>query len=112
MGRGMTKAKKLTVTSHGDTGSGKEEKIPTQKRRGRLLKPLKDEIIEDKVSKMEEDDNDDKDPSITDVLENSKKRRRNSPSKEKQSPVKDENDNGVTLVPDVSNKPNQMGFYI
>ncbi|KAH9620956.1 hypothetical protein KSS87_004415 [Heliosperma pusillum] len=105
MGRGKTKAKKLTVTSHGNMGSGEEEKIPPQKRRGRPLKPLKDEIIEDDVNKMDDDDSENKDSSIT---ENGKKRRRNSPTKEKQSPVKEENDSGVTLAPDVSTKP--IGF--
>ncbi|KAF5747232.1 G2/mitotic-specific cyclin S13-7-like [Tripterygium wilfordii] len=38
------KGKKLTASNHDDTGSGEEEKIPVQKRRGRPQKPLKDEI--------------------------------------------------------------------
>lgn len=105
MGR-KGKAKKLTVSSHEDTGSGEEEKIPAQKRRGRPQKLLKDEIVDDDVSKMEEDNSENKDSSITNSLENGKKRKRNSSTKEKQSPVQEENSSGAAVVADLSTKPN------
>ncbi|XP_021771989.1 uncharacterized protein LOC110736145 [Chenopodium quinoa] len=106
MGRGRGKGKKLTVTSHDDPGSGEEEKIPAQKRRGRPQKPLKDEVDdEDVVGKVEEEDSENKDSSITTAIESGKKRKRSSPSKEKQSPVKEENSVGATLVSEISTKP-------
>ncbi|KAJ6346650.1 hypothetical protein OIU76_003350 [Salix suchowensis] len=55
MGRGRGKGKKLTVSNHDDTGSGEEEKIPAQKRRGRPQKPLKDDIDEEEVEKIEDE---------------------------------------------------------
>lgn len=115
MGRGRGKGKKLTMTtSHEDQGSGEEEKIPTQKRRGRPQKPLlKDEIAEEGMEKLElegEDKAYDKAANAATEAENGKKRRRSSQSlaKEAPSPVKDEN--AVVVVPpsntDVSTKSN------
>lgn len=106
MGRGRGKGKKLTVTSHDDPGSGEEEKIPAQKRRGRPQKPLKDDVDEEEVVKTEEEESENKDSSVMAALENGKKRKRNSPTKEKQSPVKEEITVGATLVSDISTKPN------
>ena len=54
MGRGRGKAKKSTVNDHDDPGSGEEEKMPVQKRRGRPQKPLKEDIDEEEVDKLEE----------------------------------------------------------
>ncbi|KAK9736019.1 hypothetical protein RND81_04G245100 [Saponaria officinalis] len=107
MGRGRGKGKKLTVTSHEDPGSGEEEKIPAQKRRGRPQKPLKDGVTNDEdLGKTEGDNSENKESSIVTTVENGKKRKRNSPTKEKQSPVKEENGVGEMLVADVSTKPN------
>ncbi|KAF5471276.1 uncharacterized protein LOC121241467 [Juglans microcarpa x Juglans regia] len=112
MGRGRGKGKRLTVTNHDDPGSGEEEKIPAQKRRGRPQKPLKDEIDEE-VEKIEEEDSENaksgtpskemKSPSAT---ENGKKRKRNPQVKEKPDSVKEENGNGNRLSTDDSTKSN------
>nr|XP_023894476.1 uncharacterized protein LOC112006441 isoform X1 [Quercus suber] len=117
MGRGRGKGKKLTVTNHEDGGSGEEEKIPAQKRRGRPQKPLKDEIDEEEVEKIEEEDSENaksgtpskemKSPSAT---ENGKKRKRNSHVKEKADSVKEENGNGNRSSTDDSIKSN--GFRL
>ncbi|KAL9233629.1 hypothetical protein vseg_008600 [Gypsophila vaccaria] len=107
MGRGRGKSKKSTVTSHEDPGSGEEERIPAQKRRGRPQKPLKDEVTNDEESsKMEGDTSENKESSVVTTIEIGKKRKRNSPTKEKQSPAKEENGIAETLVTDVSTKPN------
>ncbi|RYR26312.1 hypothetical protein Ahy_B02g060539 [Arachis hypogaea] len=50
LGRG--KGKKLNI-NHEDAGSGEDEKLPTQKRRGRPQKPLKDEFDDEGVEKVE-----------------------------------------------------------
>ncbi|KAL8159460.1 hypothetical protein V2J09_000997 [Rumex salicifolius] len=88
MGRGRGKGKKLTVTSHEDAGSGEEEKIPIQKRRGRPQKPMKDDINEDEFETIDEDNSDSK--GAID-LEAAKKRKRNPQPKDKPSLVKEEN---------------------
>ncbi|CAI0555646.1 unnamed protein product [Linum tenue] len=86
MGRGRGKGKRLTVSNHDDTGSGEEEKIPAQKRRGRPQKPLKDEFDEEEMEKMK----------------NGKKRRRNSQlqqqAKEKQPDSVMKEENGVVAI--------------
>lgn len=112
MGRGRGKGKRLTVTNHDDPGSGEEEKIPAQKRRGRPQKPLKDEIDEE-VEKIEEEDSENaksgtpskemKSPLAT---ENGKKRKRNPLVKEKPDSVEEENGNGNRLSTDDSTKSN------
>ncbi|GAB2229327.1 hypothetical protein Droror1_Dr00023466 [Drosera rotundifolia] len=117
MGRGRGKGKKSTMTtSHEDQGSGEEEKIPTQKRRGRPQKPLlKDEIDEEGMEKLElkgkEDKAYDKAANVATEAENGKKRRRSSQSLAKEAPssVKDENVVVVVAPPsntDVSTKSN------
>ncbi|KAL9248404.1 hypothetical protein vseg_021729 [Gypsophila vaccaria] len=100
MGRGRGKGKKLTVSSHEDVGSGEEEKIPAQKRRGRPQKPMKDETNDGDVIKVEEVDSDNKDSSITSFIVNGKRRKQNSPTKDQQNPLKE-----ATLASDVSTKP-------
>lgn len=89
MGRGRGKGKKLTgATSHEDPGSGNEEPLPPYKRRGRPQKPLKDDIDEEEVAKIEEDDGDlklgapAKETKITPSVENGKRRRRQAAVKE------------------------------
>lgn len=112
MGRGRGKGKKLTVTSHEDPGSGEDEKIPAQKRRGRPQKPLKDEIDDEELGKTEEEESENKSTSglskDSSIVENGKKRKRGSPAKEKPSPVKEEHSVGATLVvaTEVTTKPN------
>lgn len=112
MGRGRGKGKKLTVTNHEDTGSGEEEKIPAQKRRGRPQKPLKDEIDEEEVEKIEDEDSEIAKTGIpskemkSPATENGKKRKRNSQVKEKPDSVKEENGNGTRSSTDDSTKSN------
>ncbi|CAK9328045.1 unnamed protein product [Citrullus colocynthis] len=114
MGRGRGKGRKLTVTNHDDAGSGEEEKIPAQKRRGRPQKPLKDEIDEEEVEKIEDEDSENlksndivsKEMKSPPAAENGKRRRRNSQVKEKLDPVKDENGDGTRSSTDESTRSN------
>ncbi|XP_044504526.1 uncharacterized protein LOC123224856 [Mangifera indica] len=113
MGRGRGKGKKLTVSNHEDQGSGEEEKIPAQKRRGRPQKPLKDDIDEEEAEKIDEEDgengkvrtvsNEIKSPTAT---ENGKKRKRNSQVKEKSDSIKEENGIGTRSSTADSTKSN------
>lgn len=100
MGRGRGKGKKLTVTNFEDPASGEDEKVPTQKRRGRPQKPLKDDFDEEEVEKIEDDSDNVKNgtaykemksPTAT---ENGRKRKRNSQVKEKLDSVEKENSIG------------------
>ncbi|KAK1266616.1 hypothetical protein QJS04_geneDACA016315 [Acorus gramineus] len=85
MGRGRGKGKRLTaVTSHEDPGSGGEEPLPAYKRRGRPTKPLKDDIDDEAVEKIEEEEGEDVKPVVVKETkglgtENGKKRRRFAP---------------------------------
>ncbi|GMI97470.1 hypothetical protein like AT3G57930 [Hibiscus trionum] len=113
MGRGRGKGKKLTVSSHDDTGSGEEEKIPLQKRRGRPQKLLKDEVDVEEVEKLEEEDGENGKADMTTnereslpAAENGKKRKRNSQVKEKADSVKEENGFGTRSSTDDSSKSN------
>lgn len=114
MGRGRGKGRKLTVTNHDDAGSGEEEKIPAQKRRGRPQKPLKDEIDEEEVEKIEDEDSENlksndivsKEMKSPPAAENGKRRRRNSQVKEKLDLVKDENGDGTRSSTDESTRSN------
>ncbi|KAL5152367.1 hypothetical protein HKD37_13G038523 [Glycine soja] len=100
MGRGRGKGKKLTVANFEDPASGEDEKVPTQKRRGRPQKPLKDDFDEEEVEKIEDDSDNVKNgtaykemksPTAT---ENGRKRKRNSQVKEKLDSVEKENSIG------------------
>lgn len=113
MGRGRGKGKRFSVTSHEDAGSGEEEKIPVQKRRGRPQKPLKDEIDEEDYEKAEEDDSETmkngvltKDVKSSVSAENGKKRKRNLQAKEKSDSVKVENGVGTSSSTDDLTKSN------
>lgn len=111
MGRGKGKVKKFTLTNNDDTGSGEEERIPAQKRRGRPQKPLVDEIDDD-IEKIEDEEN----TNVNDVdsnkdvkvLENGKKRKRNKQSKEEGDLVKEEN--GVETKLDTNGLTQVNGF--
>lgn len=109
MGRGRGKGKKFTVTSHDDPGSGEEEKIPAQKRRGRPQKVLIDEIDEE-VEKMEEEDSENavssREMKNLTAAENGKKRKRNAQAKEKSDSVTEENSNGIGASTDDLTKSN------
>ncbi|XP_011083151.1 uncharacterized protein LOC105165740 [Sesamum indicum] len=112
MGRGRAKGKKLSVTNQEDLGSGEEEKIPAQKRRGRPQKSLKEEIDEDESQKIDEEDSDDttglpnKDMKGKISTQNGKKRKRNIQVKEKIESVKEENGSVTRSNADESNKSN------
>ncbi|KAL0459280.1 UNVERIFIED_CONTAM: hypothetical protein Slati_0555200 [Sesamum latifolium] len=101
MGRGRAKGKNLSVTNQDDPGSGEEEKIPAQKRRGRPQKPLKDEIDDDEAQRIEDDDSEEatgapnKDLKNRTVTQNGKKRKRNGQVKEKVDVVIEENGTGT-----------------
>lgn len=102
MGRGRGKGKKLTVSNHDDPGSGEEEKLPAQKRRGRPQKLLKDDIDEEEIEKLEDGDGENVKTSITSrgakppaTAENGKKRKRYLQPKEKSDSVKEENGAGT-----------------
>ncbi|KAH0655961.1 hypothetical protein KY285_030843 [Solanum tuberosum] len=114
MGRGRGKGKKLTVLDPDDPGSDEEEKIPTQKRRGRPQKSLKDDIDEEAVEMIEEEDSESEKLGIQNLeikgsaTENGKKRRRNTRVKEKHDSVKEENGNGTRSSTDESARSNNV----
>lgn len=118
MGRGRGKAgKKLTVTNQEDPGSGDEEKVFTQKRRGRPQKPLKDDDFDEDgdVEKIEGNESDNmkngvsnkevKSPTAT---EHGKKRKRNSQVKEKLESVEEGTGNGNRSSTDNLTKVNGL----
>ncbi|KAL2228265.1 UNVERIFIED_CONTAM: hypothetical protein Sindi_1806200 [Sesamum indicum] len=105
MGRGRGKGKKKSATAaRDDTGSGEDEKLPIR-RRGRPQKPMKDEIEEeDGVDKIEDEDNDveDNKSSVLSksgknqaVMENGRKRKRPSMTKDSTDSVTEENGMGT-----------------
>lgn len=112
MGRGRGKGKKLSTSNHDDPGSGEEEKIPVQKRRGRPQKPLKDDIEEEEVEKIEDEDVENGTAAIMSkgtkfpTAENGKKRKRLMQPKEKPDSVKEENGAGTRSSTDDSAKSN------
>ncbi|KAL2470495.1 hypothetical protein Adt_38631 [Abeliophyllum distichum] len=113
MGRGRAKGKKLSVTNQDDPGSGEEEKIPAQKRRGRPQKSLKDEIDEDKTQKIGDEDSEDTTTGVlnkemrgSNAAQNGNKRKKNGQLKEKADSLEDENENGTRSSTEDSNKSN------
>lgn len=56
MGRVRGKGKKLSVTNHDDHGSGEEEKIPAQKKRGRPQKQPPMGEVEEEVEKIKDEE--------------------------------------------------------
>ncbi|KAK3408628.1 hypothetical protein EUGRSUZ_J00835 [Eucalyptus grandis] len=115
MGRGRGKGKRSASSSHEDPGSGEEEKIPAQKRRGRPQKLFKDEVDEDDVKKVDGEDGENGKDSIVSkgttspvAAENGKKRRRTSLSKEKSDITKEEN--GVGARSNVEDSAKSNGF--
>lgn len=113
MGRGRAKGKKLSVPNQDDPGSGEDEKIPAQKRRGRPQKSLKDEIDGDKAQKIGDEDSEDtatgmlnKEMRGSNATQNGNKRKKNGQLKEKADSVEDENENGTRSSTEDSNKSN------
>ncbi|PIN16943.1 hypothetical protein CDL12_10402 [Handroanthus impetiginosus] len=106
MGRGRVKGKKLSATSQDDPGSGEEEKVLAQKRRGRPQKPLKDEIENDEAQRIEDKDSEDtttngvpnKDIKNKTGTQNGKKRKRNAQANEEVDTAKEEKGNGTKSV--------------
>ncbi|XP_011078844.1 uncharacterized protein LOC105162505 [Sesamum indicum] len=105
MGRGRGKGKKKSATAaRDDTGSGEDEKLPIR-RRGRPQKPMKGEIEEeDGVDKIEDEDNDVEDNKSSvlsksgknqSVMENGRKRKRPSMTKDSTDSVPEENGMGT-----------------
>ncbi|XP_031488372.1 uncharacterized protein LOC116256219 [Nymphaea colorata] len=114
MGRGRGKGKKLTtVSSHEDPGSGGEDSIPAYKRRGRPQKPLKDEIEEDEVEKVEDEEPEtlgkSKETKVPSVTESGKKRKKFPQIKDNGDPNTEENGDARSGKDDVV-KPN--GFRL
>ncbi|XP_073311190.1 uncharacterized protein [Primulina huaijiensis] len=113
MGRGRAKGKKLTMTNQEDTGSGEEEKLPAQKKRGRPQKSLKDEVDEEEAQKIEDVSSEDtseapnKD-SKSKMAQNGKKRMKNGEMKEKVDSVKEENGIATGITTEEPNK--SVGF--
>ncbi|KAG6399525.1 hypothetical protein SASPL_141006 [Salvia splendens] len=100
MGRGRGKGKKQSaLAARDDTGSGEDEKLPVR-RRGRPQKPMKDDFEEvDEVEKNEEEDEDGEEAKIFALskssknqaaIENGRKRKRPSQTKESDELVKEE----------------------
>ncbi|XP_073064720.1 uncharacterized protein [Primulina eburnea] len=114
MGRGRAKGKKLTMTNQDDTGSGEEEKLPAQKKRGRPQKSLKDEVDEEEAQKIEDVSSEDtseapnKD-SKSKMAQNGKKRMKNGEMKEKADLVKEEN--GIATGITTEEEPNKSGGF-
>lgn len=113
MGRGRGKGKRSTSSSHEDLGSGEEEKIPAQKRRGRPQKLFKDEIDEEVVKKIDGQDGENgkdgivsKETTSSVAAENGKKRKRTLLSKEKSDITKEENGVGARSNTEDSTKSN------
>lgn len=113
MGRGRGKGKKLTgATSHEDPGSGNEEPLPLYKRRGRPQKPLKDDIDEEEVAKIEEEDGDlklgapAKETKGSPAVESGKRRRRQPVVKENSDSILEENGAGLSSTTEESTRKN------
>nr|XP_016512988.1 PREDICTED: uncharacterized protein LOC107830028 [Nicotiana tabacum] len=106
------KGLKLTVIDPDDPGSDDEEKIPTQKRRGRPQKSLKDDIDEQAAEMIKEEDSANEKSGILNLeikssaTENGKKRNRNTRMKEKHDSIKEEDGNGTRSNTDESTRSN------
>ncbi|URE12633.1 hypothetical protein MUK42_24370 [Musa troglodytarum] len=114
MGRGRGKGKKLTaVTSHEDLENEIEDPLPAYRRRGRLLKPLKDDIGEDDAEKNGGGADDMKITVTSKELKGStvqkgRKRKRCSQVKDKSDSVSEEN--GDELKPKNEESTGSNGF--
>jgi len=113
MGRGRGKGKKLTgAASHEDPGSGNEEPQPPYKRRGRPQKPLKDDIDEEEIAKIEDEEGDlklstpPKEAKGTPIVENGKRRRRQAVVKENSDSLLEENGTGLSTTTEESTRKN------
>uniref|UniRef100_A0A7N0U4S6 Uncharacterized protein n=1 Tax=Kalanchoe fedtschenkoi TaxID=63787 RepID=A0A7N0U4S6_KALFE len=106
MGRGRGKGRKSNDSNNEDHGSGEEEKIPVQKRRGRPQKLLKDDIDDEVAEKIMEEE--DANSGLTNKernrpgAESGKKRKK----KEKPELLEEENGNEVKTSVEDSAKSN------
>lgn len=106
MGRGKTKGKKLHATHQDETGSGEEEKITAQKKRGRPQKALKDEMVEDEARKPKDEDSEDTSGKEIKSQVHVKKQQRDGQGKEK---VNIESPNDEAEEPNKLNGFRQIG---
>lgn len=114
MGRVRGKGKKQTVAARDDPRSGAEEKIPTNRKRGRPQKIVKDYTEDDIADKVEEygegldDSISAKDMKNEVTAENGRKRVRSSPAKEN---IDSENEeNGIESKSSANDVVKPVGF--
>ncbi|URE08814.1 hypothetical protein MUK42_04053 [Musa troglodytarum] len=113
-GRGRGRGKKLTmVTGNEDPGSGREEVLPTYKRRGRPQKPLKggsDDDDDDETEKIEDRDNVKLAAQSKEIkgstMVNGKKRTQYSNAKQNSDLVMDETSAGSQSIDEDSTRSN------
>ncbi|KAJ8900116.1 hypothetical protein K2173_024232 [Erythroxylum novogranatense] len=121
MGRGRGKGKKQTlIASHENNGHDEEENFPTYKIRGKSIKPMKEEIGEEELEKIEEhidngiDSISGKDVKTLESAGNGRKRKmsdhvkENTISIENTISMKEEDGNGTRLTTDGAMK--MVGF--
>lgn len=118
MGRGRGKGKKpIVVTSREDTGSGsgEEEKLPAYRRRGRLQKPLKDDVKEDREAEKIEEDGDNPNGSISikgteTVVASTNGRKRKRSTQAKDVIAIEKHENGIELKSSADDTEKSVGF--
>ncbi|WCJ33983.1 hypothetical protein M5689_015310 [Euphorbia peplus] len=106
MRRGRGKGRKQNVvSSHEDHGSGEEEKVPAYRRRGRPLKPLKDDYVEEEAVEFKEDGVKDGRDSVSnndvntqDAIENGRKRKKTTKNNAGTESLKEENGDVVAKL--------------
>ncbi|BFG38235.1 hypothetical protein CerSpe_245090 [Prunus speciosa] len=115
MGRGRGKGKKQSVIAvREDPGSGEEERIPPNRRRGRPHKPLKEDIGEGEEAQKTEDVEDakiyvsSKDMKNQSAIENGRKRKRSAQVKENIKSVKE--DKNVETKSSLDDSTKSVGF--
>ncbi|XP_008240950.1 PREDICTED: uncharacterized protein LOC103339432 [Prunus mume] len=115
MGRGRGKGKKQSIIAvREDPGSGEEERIPPNRRRGRPHKPLKEDIGEGEEAQKTEDVEDakiyvsSKDMKNQSAIENGRKRKRSAQVKENIKSVKE--DKNVETKSNLDDSTKSVGF--
>ncbi|CAB4286835.1 unnamed protein product [Prunus armeniaca] len=115
MGRGRGKGKKQSIIAvREDPGSGEEERIPPNRRRGRPHKPLKEDIGEGEEAQKTEDVEDakiyvsSKDMKNQSAIENGRKRKRSAQVKENIKSVKE--DKNVETKSSLDDSTKSVGF--
>ncbi|KAI5318591.1 hypothetical protein PRUPE_7G074700 [Prunus persica] len=115
MGRGRGKGKKQSIIAvREDPGSGEEERIPPNRRRGRPHKPLKEDIGEGEEAQKTEDVEEakiyvsSKDMKNQSAIENGRKRKRSAQVKENIKSVKE--DKNVETKSSLDDSTKSVGF--